>query len=684
MSSARRPHLDQRRRMVIYSQQREDGDLAKEVARSNRASDELYSRRNTASYGSRVHRRLRARWYGLVPVKRRTLIGFVASLCGLVALLAWGHWASLWWAPVAMRPDVARPLQLDRPDSFGAWFGAVFLAMTSGAAFLVYQLRRYRSDDYRGHYRLWRIVIVVAMLASIDSVTQLTDWLGATLDAIFGQREIMAGSQWVRILWTIGGAAFAIRLTGEVWKDRSATSLMVVTWSLFAIPAATHWNLIRWEMERGVFWLPVIALAARTLMFATVVTYLRTLYREVRGLAEKGRLQDLIRAVVPQGWARRSREESLAADDQIAEATKRKPRKGTDSDEERPAATGGEDAEERRGWWGRWRRGNRVEMGHIPESQIDHEQEDFAVEHESYAPSGVKPQGRPTTVTSSVAQKIGHDRLESSDGESQSSDGDSTDGTERKQWWSMRMPKWSRRAVANDGSEDSTEEAASRKAKLSKDNNVQGAGDEADPTTGKLRNWWPLGLKSKALDSEDVVLEQEKATGEAPGRRRWAFGKKGGVGSSAETHIGAKSDETSLQDASEEQGTLKKRTWWPVRFSRSKVDLSPDDGENEDVTDSIHGSGNGSGKVEPKRTRDERPRESHVSRKEQGGAPHASPSKGPLPVREAVRKNAEAEYGNDGYDETDDDDSSDPQYANMSKAERRRLRKLQKRQGRAA
>jgi TRAP-type C4-dicarboxylate transport system permease small subunit len=296
MPSTRRPSLGDRRRLVIYAQR-----FAEDSAnpRTGRAESTGEVRRNQAAYGWRVQRRLRARWYGLVPVKRRTLVALVTLLFSFASALVMLHWCSLWWEPLAKHPEIVRPLRLDRPDSFGTWLNAFLMITTAGASFLVYQLRRYSSDDYHGHYRIWRFAIVFSLIASIDCVTGLISWFGGTVDVILAERDFVAGADWVRLLVGFGGAAFALRMVGEVSRNAIATAAMMLAFALLAVPLAVKWRFLEIEPGSAVTWVPSAALFSRVGLLTSVVVYLRMLYREVRRLDEKDNLRDRFRSWIP-------------------------------------------------------------------------------------------------------------------------------------------------------------------------------------------------------------------------------------------------------------------------------------------------------------------------------------------------------------------------------------------------
>ncbi|MDF1839883.1 MAG: hypothetical protein P1U77_00510 [Rubripirellula sp.] len=274
MSNERRT-LDRRRR-VLYSTHQTDSATGGDLARMREA------RQPSAAYGSRVHRRLRARWFSLVPVKRSSMALVASIIFAISSLLCLGHYASVSWPSIADNPGISGPLRLDRPDSFGRWFMVMMLAGTAGLSFLIYQLRRHRNDDFAGRYRLWRTVLIVALLSSLQALVPIVDWSGALLDLAFGRRVALAGGDWVRLIVLFGGAILLLQMLAEIHRCRFAMltlSLSVVCWG---IAVAVQWNVM--EVTTVGRWVLVTAmpLMASSAVFIATIAYLRMLYREVR------------------------------------------------------------------------------------------------------------------------------------------------------------------------------------------------------------------------------------------------------------------------------------------------------------------------------------------------------------------------------------------------------------------
>ncbi len=282
MSTDRRMIAQSRRRRVIYQTSLEEGP---ETAAERRAAERLReARRPTAHYGSHVRRRLRGRWFSLVPVNRLAMSGSAGMILGLAMLLCLMHYLSVTWAPLALREELARPFRLDRPDSFGTYTRAIFLFAAAGTALLVYQLRRYKVDDYKGHYRLWRPVILLLLLMSIDCVCGLVSWAGAVIDASIGKRIAMAGANWLRIVMAVGGIVLAVRLLAEVHRSRLSLAMMTVAVASWCAPLLGYWNLYDLNSFRGWMTTTTSPLIAAATFWVATGAYLRMLFRDVRGL----------------------------------------------------------------------------------------------------------------------------------------------------------------------------------------------------------------------------------------------------------------------------------------------------------------------------------------------------------------------------------------------------------------
>ena len=314
----------------------------------------------------------------------------VGALMAAAMLLCAAHYAAVSWPSIAYRPDLARPLRLDRPDSFGHCMMVALLTASTGASLLIYQLRRYRNDDFKGHYRLWRLVMVVMFLASINAMVGMLDWAGAILDTLFGKRVALTGSDWIRLLVSLGGAVLAIRLIAEVRRCRSSLGLMIAACLLLAIPEAAKWNVL--SVHSLSRWILVTSapLFACTALLLSLGIYLRMLYREVRRIDDSDPALERFRQFTARWFQRTERD-----DDEQQEDQREAPKKAAGSDRDQVD----------RGWWP-WRRRSPSKQSAAREAdnEIEDEEadayEDDAEESETVAPvdqqrTGTDKAGKP-------------------------------------------------------------------------------------------------------------------------------------------------------------------------------------------------------------------------------------------------------------------------------------------------
>ncbi|WP_417740362.1 hypothetical protein [Rosistilla oblonga] len=461
-------------------------DPASDTPRSQAKLRSAASRTAPAAYGARVQRRLRARWFELVPVRRRSLLAVKSFALLAVCLLITGHYLSMTWAPLYQYPELARPLRLDNPASFGGWFGSISLALSAGVGFLIYQLRRHRADDYRGHYRIWRPVMAMLILLSVDSIAGTLDWCGAILDTLLAGRAPMAGGDWLRLLLCVAGFAMTARLLIEM-RHSPAAAFWLVTGSIaVASRLPIRWNFIDTGPLATAMIVGAGPLLGRIAVFLSLITFLRSIYRDVRGLnqtdGQNGRLR------LPRFGRKHLDREAL---DEPAEAPKpsrsrKKPAAETEPEpeEEQPA---------KRGWFRRKPKPAADET----DQPIDDEEREVAREaDDDEAPA--KRKG----WFSRKAKPAAVNGVGDSDDE-QDDDGEAP--PKRKGWFSRKA-----KPAAEDGAGDSDDEPA----------------DDGE-APAKRKGWFGRKAKPAATDeesSDDATDETQEDV--APAKSKGWFSRK--------------------------------------------------------------------------------------------------------------------------------------------------------------
>lgn len=258
------------------------------------------ARRPTLAYGSRVRHCLRGRWFSLVPVQRTTLAKVFAVLALVVLALVIANDGTVRFVAIADRAQLVDVFQIMRHGSLGRYFIGVMYLGLAGAAWMVYQLRRFRNDDFSGDYRLWQWIVGIALVSSVATLVPLVAMLGAAVEGMMGRRIALSGQDWIGLFLIIGGAILAMKSVAEMWRYRAALTLLIAGWLWAAVPIAVDWNVLsthtnlRWTVVTSA---PLLAVAC---WFAATASYLRSLYREVRGITAPISLLEKLRIAAQQ------------------------------------------------------------------------------------------------------------------------------------------------------------------------------------------------------------------------------------------------------------------------------------------------------------------------------------------------------------------------------------------------
>jgi hypothetical protein len=163
--------------------------------------------------------------------------------------------------------------------SLASWFAGVVLAVSAFASLLVYQIRRHRTDDYRGRYRWWLWLVPLLLLLSVSASTGWHEALSGTLTAMTGAEIAVGGKGW----WLLAyGALFfpiVLQLGIEVWRSRLASTFLVATVAAYGVVAASQ--LGAWQLAQPHFNTilhSALLLSAHLGVLLTVMAYGRYVY----------------------------------------------------------------------------------------------------------------------------------------------------------------------------------------------------------------------------------------------------------------------------------------------------------------------------------------------------------------------------------------------------------------------
>jgi hypothetical protein len=274
----RRASSDERRRRVLIDEvaAKDREEDATESKPTRKAAVRLYSEGAVGDRQPRLTDFVPTRW---LPLTLLTAFLVLAP----AAIVALGH--QMHARGYVQNAPALASLDLTQRGNVAEWFTSLLLAGASLLSLTIFSIRRHRTDDYQGQYRLWLIVAAVLMGASLDSATHIREAFGLLVARLTGQVILGKSSGWCLLGYFLLGGAVSIRVGLEIYRSKAAAALLCVTLGLLTALAVATAGISFVED-------PLLALVIRTsLVFActtslvlTLASYARFIHREAQGL----------------------------------------------------------------------------------------------------------------------------------------------------------------------------------------------------------------------------------------------------------------------------------------------------------------------------------------------------------------------------------------------------------------
>ncbi len=231
------------------------------------------------------------------------LLGLASMTVGLEA--AYGHLALR-----QLPAEVSRFPAIDLAGTRGVatWLRAAMLAACAVLGVLTYQIRRYRTDDYRGRYRMWYWMVLVLVLASVDAVAGLlaslrTGLFEMTVLAEYADPQLI----WLALLAVVVGL-IGVRLAIEMWASRIAVFSLTIALACLAAVATMR---LGWLLPGDDLFATMVRsgllLAGHIAILMAFCLNARHVYREASGVVSA---RPVRRPKTPARASRRSRSEA--------------------------------------------------------------------------------------------------------------------------------------------------------------------------------------------------------------------------------------------------------------------------------------------------------------------------------------------------------------------------------------
>lgn len=195
---------DQRRRRVLLEETCRHDEAAIDRPRQEASREPL--RPNRLRYGPLARREKQMPITALLPLRRWTIL--VVGLSGATAVVCLAAaYGQVWLHQDRVPIPIRRLVDVGRTDSLASCLLAFFWLVIAATSLLVFQIRRHRSDDYRGTYRLWLWVTIASVIVAIDHLTRWREIGSAAAVALLGWPPGYA-----RLYWQIPAASIGVGL----------------------------------------------------------------------------------------------------------------------------------------------------------------------------------------------------------------------------------------------------------------------------------------------------------------------------------------------------------------------------------------------------------------------------------------------------------------------------------------
>lgn len=179
----------------------------------------------------------------LIPM--RWSIYVLALLAGL-ALIAGFEGLYVWGLRLAhlTHDGCIAAFDLDSEGSLASYFSATVLLFAGLVAILVYTVRRHRTDDYQGRYRVWLWTAFCCFVMSVDEGSSLHEGFKEMMTVVTGTRILGDGSIWWVIPYGFLIGSVGTRLLVETHRCRLSTACLIGTATCFAVAILGQMDLI--------------------------------------------------------------------------------------------------------------------------------------------------------------------------------------------------------------------------------------------------------------------------------------------------------------------------------------------------------------------------------------------------------------------------------------------------------
>jgi hypothetical protein len=278
-SSFRRCGLrDDRRRRLLTDDLSDCGALPSRTWPSDAAPEQ-----KSEYYGNAEFLDQQWRLLDLVPCRLVVLTLQLLAGAAIVAGLESAYASSLQRA--AADGTVVAVLDVATKGSLACWFSSLMLLAASVAALLVYTVRRHRTDDYQGRYRVWLWAAGFWFLAATDQAASLREAFRAAMIDWTGTPLYRDGTLWWVVVYALVFGAIGSRLLLDMRPSRLSIAALSAAVVFYGLAMACHlgWTPIGTAVGEVIF-RSSSEMAGHLMLLAAMAFHARYVILDAQGL----------------------------------------------------------------------------------------------------------------------------------------------------------------------------------------------------------------------------------------------------------------------------------------------------------------------------------------------------------------------------------------------------------------
>lgn len=248
-------------------------------------SDRERPEHRSAHYGDASFLEDQPRLTDLAPRRPITfLLLFIAGCLIIGGLLGLHSLAAQKLSHLATNGKV-EAFDLDAEGTVAVWFSSFLLLLSAAGAMLVYSIRRFRTDDYNGTYRIWVWAALCWLVMSIDESGSLHEGFKEAMSLFTGTRILGDGSMWWIMAYFFILAPIGVRLLLDMRESKLSVAAFICVAVCYLTAVAAQLGLFfPTETDAAIMLEEGLEMLGNLFLLLTMGLHLRHVLADAEGL----------------------------------------------------------------------------------------------------------------------------------------------------------------------------------------------------------------------------------------------------------------------------------------------------------------------------------------------------------------------------------------------------------------